>query len=528
MKKYINFFLVGTMALLLGGCKKFIDVNNNPNNATSTSSQFVFSGALGTSYRNQVSTNAHIIPGTWTGMYAHSTSFTAGGNEKQYTFTNADYNIFDGIYDNIADFQYVRNNADKDGVSFWKDPSNIMQCYLFQMLVDAYGDVPYLETFRGIANIAPKYDDDQFIYEDLVKRLDTAMSNIAAATWPTNTDVIQQDVIFRGNRDRWIRFANTLKLRILMRQSFMTGRDAYITTNINNTLARGYITTDVLVTPGYQNVAGKLNPFFANYGYNEINAVQQGHSLRKMNAVIINFLKNTADTFRLQSLAWPAGSTVTAPSPNFSAYVGVPLGAASNYSTAGSSAIGPFQVAQGQGTRPALMATLAEALLLQAEAALRYNITFAGGGAKALYEAGVLAHFRIAAAENANTPATANTSGDGFAQRYLARSVTIPGYAAGINSFNINYDASGDKLRSILVQNWVAYTHVNGLAAWSEYRKSSVSPSPNVPYSVRTTNATTNPEPVRYLYPQSEEFANGANVPKNINKFTSRIFWDVN
>lgn len=532
MKKYINLSLAGVLMLFMTGCKKFIDVNTNLNSATSTKSQFVFSGALGTSYRNQVGTNLMIIPGNWVGFYAHSTSFTGGGNEKQYTFTEADFNAFDAIYDNLADYQYVKDHAAADGVKQWVAPADIMQCYMFQDLVDLYGSVPYSQAFKGIANLAPTYDNDKTIYEDLVKRLDTSMANIAAATWPTATDVTAQDVYFQGNKDKWIRFANTLKLRILMRQSFMPGRDSYITTNINNTLSRGFLLENVLVSPGYQNVSGKLNPFFANFGYNEINAVQSNYQYRKMNAVIINFLKATSDTLRLQSLAAPRGTTPDSISNFFQYYVGVPLGAASAFNTGLVSPIGPFQIKQGQGTRPGIMMTLAEALELQAEAAFRYGIAFAGGTAKQLYESGVIAHFRLCAAtlQNAVTaiPGSAATAvADPIAQRYLARSVVIPGFAAGVNSFDINWDNSPDKLRSILVQNWVAYCHVNALAAWSEYRKSYVSPSPSVPYSVRTTSLTSNPEPVRYLYPQTERFSNGNNIP-NVNKFTSKIFWDVN
>jgi hypothetical protein len=524
MKTYIKITFAGMLLIFMGGCKKFLDVNANPNNAISTKSQFVFTGALSTTYRQQVGGNLMITTGTWSGMYAHSTSFTGGGNEKQYAITNQDFNQFDALFDNLSDYQYVINNADADGVPFWKDPANIMQCYAYHMLVDVYGSVPYSEAFKGVANIAPKYDNDKDIYEDLVKRLDAAMTSIKAATWPTAADVINQDVLFQGNKDKWVRFANTIKLRILMRQAFISGRDAYITTNINNTLANGYIAENVLLSPGYQNIAGKLNPFYNNYGYNEINTVIQAHNYRKTNAVIINFLKNTADTFRLQSLAWPVGGTVTAPSATFSSYVGIPLGAGSGFSTATTSAIGPFQIQQGQGTRPGMVMALAEMYLLQAEAALRYGITF-GSTPKALYEAGVTAHFRLCAAPST---AAGSTVGDPFAARYLSRSVVIPGYAAGINPFNPNWDASTDKLRTILVQRWVSYDHINGEAAWSDYRASNGSASSSVPYAVRTTAITSNPEPVRFLYPLTEDNVNGANIPKNTSVFTSKIFWDVN
>lgn len=535
MKK-LSIAFSAAAVLALGGCKKFIDINNNPNNATTTRADYVFSGALGTSYRNQVSNNLMITPGTWVGYYAHSTSFTGGGNEKTYDFTLADFNAFDALFDNLQDYEYVKQNADRDVVSLWKNPADVMQCYVYQMLVDLYGNVPYKQALKGTQYVTPTYDDAKAIYEDLVVRLDTAMARMSRETWPTTTDITRQDVYFQGNRTNWIRFANTVKLRILMRQSFMPGRDAYIANNINSTLSNGYITANVLVQPGYQNISGKLNPFFANYGYNELNNVTSNYQYRKMNAVIINWLKTgvtttstppstapaptaNADTFRLQALAYPAGTTPSTSNPDLSTYLGIPLGVGSGYPTAGASPIGPFQIVSGQGTRPGMMVLLAEAYFLQAEAAQRYGIAFSGGTAQQLYEAGILSHFRTCASAIANLSptGTASNAGDAFALRYIARDVNNQGWAA-----------STDKIKAILVQKWVSLCHINGLEAWSDYRKSTVSPQSSVPISPKTTASTANPEPVRYLYPQAEVDANTNNVPKNTSRFASKIFWDVN
>ncbi|SJZ38498.1 SusD/RagB family nutrient-binding outer membrane lipoprotein [Sediminibacterium ginsengisoli] len=532
MKQFFKISFIGTaLILLVSGCKKFVDVNTNPNNAVTTKAQFVFTGALGNSYRIQTSAALMVVPGSWVGFYGHSTSFTGGGAEKTYDFTTADFNAFDGIYDNIGDYQYVITNADRDGVAFLKDPANVMQCYMFQQLVDMYGNVPYTDALKGVTNITPTYTDQKVIYEDLVVRLDSAMARIARATWPTDASLTAQDVYFQGAKDSWIRFANTIKLRILMRQSFMPGRDTYITTNINNTIARGYIQQNVLVSPGYQNIAGKLNPFYANYGYNELNNVTSNHQYRKMGAPIINWLKNSvttnarpasagtvaatadADTFRLQGLAWPIGTTPSAPSNTLSNYVGIPLGAGSGFATASSSPIGPFQVQVGQGTRPGMLMLLAEAYFLQAEAAQRYGVAL--GTAQSLYESGILAHFRTVAAPS--TAGNASNTGDAYAIRYYSKPIQ-----------NVGWAASTDKIRAILIQKWVSLEHINGLEAWSEYRKSSGSTSVGVPILPATVASTSNPEPVRYLYPQTEYDANTNNVPASINRFTSKIFWDVN
>jgi hypothetical protein len=521
------FIAVGAAAVTLPSCKKFLDINKTPNNLTETNSAFVMSGALGTTLIGQYG-GSHIVPGTWSGFYAHSTSFTGGGNEKTYSFTSSDFNYFEGHYDNLEDYEYVKKHAADDGVGFWADPADVMQCYVYQRLVDMYGDVPYTEALKGIEGLAPAYDNQQTIYEDLIKRLDKDIANMKAATWPASAEFTKQDVLFGLNKTNWIKFANTLKLRILMRQSFMPGRDAYITTNILTTAAEGYITINVLVSPGYQNIAGKLNPFYGTYGYNEVNNVLSNHQFRKMNRVIVNWLKTTSlDTFRLQSLVWPSGATPTLPlptappSPNpLTAYVGVTMGAGSGFSTAGSSPIGYFQVFRGTSTRPGILMTAAESYLLQAEASFRYpTVAAVLGSAQTLYETGILTHFRLCADPAQGTPAA--NGGDAPYARYISRPID-----------NVNWVASTDKLRAILIQKWVALCHVNGLEAWSEYRKSSgPTTTPvyyGVPSSVLSVVATSTDEPVRLLYPISEENTNGNHVPTGINRFTSKIFWDKN
>lgn len=517
-------------AVTFSSCKKFVDVNNDPNSNQSTSADFVMTGALATTYRNQVSTNLLIVPGTWSGIYAHSTSFTGGGNDKTYEFTSADYNVFSPLFDNLTDYDYVIKNAEKDGVGYWKDPANVMQCYVFQQLVDVYGDVPYEAAFKGAQGITPTYTNQKVIYEDLVVRLDSAMDRMQRATWPITADAAAQDVMLGLNKTRWIQFANTLKLRILMRQSFMPGRDAYIQAKATTRLANGFIVQNVLVQPGYQNISGKLNPFYANHGYNELGNVAVNYQYRKMNAVLINWLKNSGgepDTFRLQSLAYPAGSTFSTPalaaasitsgSNSVSDYKGVPLGIGGGYATGISSPIGPFQINVPLfGTRAGMFMLLAESDFLQAEYTERYGATFNGATAKILYEKGIRDHFRtIASPSTAGT--AANAIADGFSFRYYNRPFN-----------NVNYDSSTDKIKAILLQKWISLTHINGAEQWAEYRKASGTSSVGVPSSVKTVAGTSNPEPSRFLYPQSEFDNNAQNVPKNINRFTSKIFWDVN
>ena len=111
----------------------------------------------------------------------------------------------------------------------------------------------------------------------------------------------------------------------------------------------------------------------------------------------------------------------------------------------------------------------------------------------------------------------ANSIADGFSLRYYSRPIN-----------NVNYTSSTDKIKAILLQKWISLTHISGAEQWAEYRKASGTTSVGVPASVKTVAGTSNPEPSRFLYPQGEFDNNSNNVPQNINRFTSKIFWDVN
>ncbi len=502
--------------VVFASCKKFVDVNDNPNTPTTTRADYIFTNALNQTATNQVG-GVHQVAATWTGILAHTTSFTGGGTEKTYQFTNGDFNFFDGMYNNLADYQWVIDNGAEQGYSHLIGPSKIMQAIVFQKLVDLYGDIPYTEALKGSVVASPKYDDDQFIYEDLIKKIDEAIAEIKAATWPPSE---AGDIAFHGDETSWIRLGNTVKMRILMRQSFMPGRDAYITTEINKILAEGtgFITDNVYVQPGYTKASGKLNPMYTQLGYNE-NDVESGTGrFRKSNKVIIDFLKATNDQFRLQRLAYPrVGGNPT----NSADYVGIPLGTSGNaYLETLVSSVGSVQIVKGDATRPNVLFSMAEMFFLKAEAAQRYGI--AGlGTAEANYKSGVQWAFRLAAATHTSTATASNAQADAAAATYLASGTQWADWAA-----------TTDKISLILLQKWLAIAHFDGLEAWSEYRKSTTTADPNgffpAGYTVKSTVVSASQtEPVRLYYTLRENSVNSANVPQNVNVFTNRVFWDV-
>jgi hypothetical protein len=508
----IKHILIGLFAVtLLGGCKKekWLDVNTNPNSLPSSTPDFTFAAAAN---RIAATLGPNELGEYWSGQWTQSSTYIISNTIFAYQFNNTNFNYWDGYYDILKDLQYSIDGSDAAGsAKFFGGAARVLKAYVYQMLVDMYGNVPYTEALKGTSVLAPKFDDQKFIYEDLIKVLDTAITVLKANPLPTT--LAGSDIIFGASAStaatRWIQFANSLKLRILIRQSRITGRDAYIIAEINKAAAttEGFLPlgVDVGSNPGYVASTGKMNPFYETWGYNAAGGAQALARYPRPTKFLFDFLVATKDTFRMKRLAYPKGGQgVNA--EIVANYVGVPFGVSSGYLSQNTSYIGPSQIVKGEFNRPMILMTNAEVQFLLAEAKQRYGAAVnLPNTAQTYYENGVKESFRITG--------TTATYGAAAANTLLTSGIDLA-----------DWNASPDKLKAIWMQKWIALVNYSGFEAWSEYRRTNF---PVTPASLST--AANAPRPVRLFYPTTENASNGTNVAAQgaIDVFTSRIFWDV-
>ena len=89
---------------------------------------------------------------------------------------------------------------------------DIMQVYAYDILVNTFGDVPYSEALDP-EKLFPKYDDAKTIYADLMKRLADDISKLNASSAGFSST---EDLIYQGNVSKWIKFANSLQMKMGM------------------------------------------------------------------------------------------------------------------------------------------------------------------------------------------------------------------------------------------------------------------------------------------------------------------------
>jgi hypothetical protein len=481
------------LLILCAGCgKHYFDINNNPNAATNTTPELVLPNALKVTVGNEL-TGYNFLSG-WMGYWAPSGSYAMSASDvASYHQTNDTYSgSWTLYYRNLEDYDYIETTARQEKKPFYIGAAKIMKALVFQRLVDSYNDIPYTDALQGTTKITPKYDKAQTVYEAIATQLDSAvldMQNLSAVAGANS------DILFSGDVTKWIAFANTLRLRIVMRQTQMSGRAGYIQGQIAKITANGggFLTTDAMVNPGYAGSAGQQNPTWGYFITLTGNPTSGGAAdYWRGAAYAINFMKNNNDV-RYKGIYSPNSS---------GAYVGNVLGLTTNIPGTGTSSIGPG-ILKSVG-QPAVMMTAAESYFLQAEASLRGWLGGAGADATA-YTKGVKASFAYLGAPDS----IANTI------------LTQPGNKQTNYSACVSFD---EKLACILRQKYLAMDCLTPFETWSDYRRLAL--PADIPLSVSPYKDGPN-IPLRILYPTSEYTTNAANVGAEgtIDGHTSKIFW---
>ena len=486
--------LVATVTTV--SCSDYLDVNTNPNNPAESTPGLT----LPVAQRDLTALNARTM--TYLGNFlaynwATPSNWSANQEFSRYTIDAGFYaTIFETSYAAIfRDLTYVQNFKDPSGAvdySAYKAIAATLKGFQYQYLVDLYGDVPYTEANLRSANITPKYDDAQTVYKAVIDELTKAA--VTAKNLPINAENPgNKDIMNKGNMNRWAQFANSIKLRMLVRLS-NTNQDAYIKAQIAliDANGAGYITTDIVTNPGYSDNADKQNPF---YGF--FRAVSTGNQTDRGDYTVatdyaINFLSNSND---------PRLNRLYAPSKKASAYKGAPQITTlpgTGFTSDDLSKVGPGLITTVSADQ--VVMSMPEILLLQAEAIQRGYIAGGDAAAKAKYEAAVTASFTRLGVPTAATAATT----------YLAQPVA-----------NISWASSPNKIEAIITQKWIALNGTSSIELWIEKTRT------GYPTTMPIPAESGGVRPVRLLYPSSENARNANNVPKQTatTPFTANPFW---
>ncbi len=369
-KKLIGLGLIGIFLVLSSGCKKQLDINQNPNFPTLAQGNpsLVFPVAV-LATTGKVGGDLEIVGGIWSQYFTQSSLANQYTGIESYNLpatNNYVNNCYTTMFSSgLKNYQYVidQSQASEDWTYYLM--GTVMKAYTAEVLVDLYDQIPYTDALKGAGDLNPKFDDGYSIYQDLLSSIDTALSKDFTAS--TNSVPGAQDLIFNGDLNSWKAFANTLKLKMYLRMvnADPSVAEAGITALYNN--GSTFLNEDAAVT-NFTNAPGLDNPFF------EQNQRQLNTTTNiKASTTFVSWLEANHDP----RIDYYFGS----PTPN-SINQGDYTNNNAVYQTAPVFAQSP--------TDPVEFISLPESYFLQAEADLRY---FGGTNTQSLYNMGVLAAF---------------------------------------------------------------------------------------------------------------------------------------
>ena len=351
---------------------------------------------------------------------------------------------------------------------------DLFQSFVWQVVVDSYGNVPYSEALQGNANLIPKYDDDAEIYADVMRTIDVALNSLNE----TEGSFGGEDLVYGGDVASWRKFGNTLKFKMAVRIADVDAATAG--TAAKEAMAAGLLESNA------DNAAFPFETSPPNTNPNWEALVQSGRN----DYIIANTFADIMNTLNDPRSAVFMDDNQGVP------YKGGIYGASNTYSEY--TWVGQkFKQPDLEG----IVMSYDEANFLMAEAAEKGIIDGGTAAAKLYYEAGIKA-----------------------SMNYWVPEVDDAGIAGYIAQPTVAYN-SAEWNKSIGQQKWIAL-YGRGFEAWCSWRLLDY-PEMNI------AAVSQESVPRRYIYPNDEPQVNGANyeaakAAMGGDLKSNRVFWDVN
>ncbi len=508
MKKIFNYSLLAALLLVVSSCDKGLeDLNKNKTSPTAVDPALLLNNAvINAAYPT---TTAIFDMGIIQQIVTPNGGVLAGANFNQESRDNS--NIWAPYYQNVIKYTHdvIVNTSGVPERSNLYNMARIFQSYVFMILTDEYGAIPYSQGGAGYSDqvFFPTYDQQQDIYPQLLQELTDAATALDAAG-----KIETQDVLYTGDIAKWKKFAYSLVLRAGMRL-----------VKVDAAKAQAAVTAAVAGGVILSNTDDAYMRHDANYVMpigNMLNGTEAANFY--LTKPFVDQLKSNDDP-RLPAIAVRYvgatsgnGQTPNVASSDPSVQIGMPIGYDNGSIVGKATADGLasfYDYSQADRTRivklsaPTFFVTAAQTQLLLAEAAFRGWVS---GSAAQYFADGIKAHMDQMALYDAGSAISA-----GARDSYIAA----------------NPLGAGTELEQINTQYWIA-SFLNGPEAWANFRRSGFPDLTPNPYGQPNNPDVPNGTFMRRLtYPTSELSVNAENMNAAIavqgaDKLSTRIWWD--
>lgn len=378
--KRIFLYLFLLVAMGLGSCKKYLDVNKSPNQPTGVpASTLLPTTEIGIAFAN--SNDLDRATSAIMQQIAGVANQTLGYDV--YNFSGAFDNQWNGeLYGGSINNCVNMVQLDSATSPAYSGIAKLEMAYAFSILADIWGDVPYSQAGQGDRYTYPRFDKVQDIYEGnaglgIQSLFDLVNSGLADLAKPSTFKPKTDDIIYGGDLTKWTRVGNTLLLKFAI---MLTNVDAAKARSVISGVIAGnnYINSNSLdFEVPFSTATGNQN---AIYNFNYIN--RPGDQM--LSSRFLALEQGLNDTLRLSKFFTKPNGVFTGFN-NGSTAVPPPQATRSQY---GSYLIAPVANPTQLGAAPIRLLTNFQVNFILAEAAL---ILGTPGNANTYYQAGIQA-----------------------------------------------------------------------------------------------------------------------------------------
>lgn len=527
MKKILTILCCGLLLITTSSCDKFLDINVDPNlpsepvlNLLLPATQVSMGVRIGGGTSNRVATV----------IMQHATQNLSSRFDFNGSTFQADWN---GIYaEALNDLEIIIRQGTASNQWGYVGIAKLQKAYIYSILVDLWGDVPFSEASSGDTNLSPKFDKGEDIYKALFTLIDGAIVDLNKTPYVSPGSV---DLIYGGDRLQWVRMANSLKLKLLNQIRLVPAEQERVKTEINALIAANQListnTQDFTFKFGLTETPMNRHPtYVSEYRATKDFWMDQGFMER---------LYNTDDP-RLRYYVYRqtnnAGVSFTRTSNGYGGrYTGDPTGAPADNAVRATFGIYPYGGLYDNNPITGLPTTYQFLTNTGTNSPANHKVVATTDGSGAGIFPMITSYMvNFILAETALTLGTTGT-----ARTYLSNAITqhlnavnafvqSPGNsgtvlpAATITAF-VNSrlkqfddaDAAG-KLRLVMTEKYIAMFG-NGIESYNDYRRTGY-PELMKPIS------PLNPFPLRFTY-SIRELTTNTNAPAQ-NNLTTPVFWD--
>ncbi|WP_445664547.1 SusD/RagB family nutrient-binding outer membrane lipoprotein [Fodinibius sp. AD559] len=516
MRKLLLPLLV--FALVLGSCEDDLtSLNENPKGATDVPADPLFSNALVSLGTLNTSVDYNDNMFMFMSQYWAATTYA---DESQYNLTGRSIpsNYWSEIYrDVLNDLKESSTLIAEDELipdgqkTVMQAQIEVMQVMAYHQLVTVFGDIPYTEALDA-ENPSPAYDDDETIYSDLMSRLNTAISDLNSGSSGFSATA---DVFYGGNVDAWVKFANSLKMRLAIQLTDVDAGAAQ--TAINEASPNAFGSNADQLTLQFQSSQPHTNPVWED-------VISTGRNDFVASNTLINMMNSMDDPRRPIHFTQVDGN-----------YVGGTYGVSNDYVDY-SHIQGPLIQNDFEG----VLLGYDEVQFIRAEAQARGWTAQHPTGTSVITGDPVTTaaeHYNEAIAADMNYWSEAAQAGGIWeeGQEPSAAEKEIDSGEIATYVANNPYPTAGslqDKLKAIAVQKWLGQYMNDNLQAWTDWRRLD-----HPTWFVANDNPNADVEddiPVRFTYPVDEQNLNQSNweaasdaLGGDGDETSTLLFWDT-